>query len=215
MDDLPPLMFRDRHILGVHCQNCSIDLDETRPKKENAAKTMATISAIIVDLGYGPESTKSHGWYVEDEAENEVESPTDYQEKPLPALPYSPRDFCGSGTCMEQVVFSHDGRRGHFCKQHTCAASDIGCVTDIYSPTFPRQWSHYCQTHTCVYYGCSSRVFRSAMDLCEAHMFGKKTKKSKKTRNSAIGGGYFERTNRDEEKVLRCSAIEREKSKRH
>ncbi|KAH7165775.1 hypothetical protein EDB81DRAFT_754497 [Dactylonectria macrodidyma] len=188
-------MFRDRYILGVHCRNCSVLLGHAGPKNENAAEIMTTISAIVAELGYGLKPTKSHGWYVE----NEVKSPTNYQNKPLPPIPYSPSDVCASGICTEEVVFTHDGRKGHFCKQHTCGASDIGCVTDIYSPQFPRQMSRYCQAHTCVYYGCGARVLCLDKDLCEAHLFGQKTKK---TRNSGTGGGSIERRDRDEDKVL-------------
>lgn len=40
--------------------------------------------------------------------------------------------LCASGTCSNQAVVETDGRKGEFCRAHTCSARDEGCLGDVF-----------------------------------------------------------------------------------
>jgi hypothetical protein len=80
--------------------------------------------------------------------------------------------LCASGRCSNQAVVMSDGRKGEFCRQHTCSARDWGCLEDVYHPEDGGSGGRrprYCPAHTCCVTGCRGRVLGNGERLCRRH----------------------------------------------
>lgn len=173
INDLDPSLFRDHHIKGVDCRDCSVLMAAADPMKHEDIGTINAISQLVVDFDNRSKPTKPNRQRLR---QNSQSLPLSHDEMLKCPPIQSPRDVCSSGTCMRRVVVATGGRKGEFCRNHTCAARDVACLMDTYTPRFPRQLSRFCQNHTCVYHGCGARVFGLGTNLCEDHLVAQRTK---------------------------------------
>ncbi|KAL6849196.1 hypothetical protein ACO1O0_008726 [Amphichorda felina] len=81
--------------------------------------------------------------------------------------------MCASGRCSSQAVVCGDGRRGEFCREHTCSARDWGCLQDAYHSPLgeerPEDAPRFCPAHTCCVTGCGARVLGKDEWFCQRH----------------------------------------------
>lgn len=83
--------------------------------------------------------------------------------------------LCASGECRNQAVFRADGRRGEFCRKHTCSAREWGCLHDVYPWGLERAGNtgddpRFCMIHTCWKDGCRARVKKPGEKYCAVHV---------------------------------------------
>lgn len=82
---------------------------------------------------------------------------------------YRPNDTCSSGSCQNQVHVSHDGRKGMFCRKHTCATQEFDCLSDVSTTRNGPQYSIYCPLHTCSRIGCGLQIMDQDTIVCKRH----------------------------------------------
>ncbi|KAG9252255.1 uncharacterized protein F5Z01DRAFT_638529 [Emericellopsis atlantica] len=94
----------------------------------------------------------------------------------MPA-PQRTKRLCASGACKNQAVVTAKGKKGIWCREHTCAARDWDCVEEVYRFK-PLDWevhrgilnSFYCPRHTCLFQGCLVRVMARDAICCPRHL---------------------------------------------
>ena len=185
---LPDHLFALRSISDQACASCSIESApmavETRTREqENATTTMAESQTKADRLVQIQLQQLAIDQRVEAMLRQAFEVRAHYQRK-YPHSRVPPRAhprrhvLCASGDCSNQAVVHVDGRRGEFCRKHTCAARDWGCLDDVYPLTLngtdrrgddgPR----YCRQHTCRYSGCWAKIPRKLDGDCGRHAGG-------------------------------------------
>ncbi|KAH6987876.1 hypothetical protein BKA56DRAFT_612617 [Ilyonectria sp. MPI-CAGE-AT-0026] len=173
INNIDSSMFRDFPMEGVDCRECSAVVTEADSRKQEDVRPIDAIAQLVASFDNRSNPTKSNRQRLR---QNSQSLPSSRDEKLTCPPIQSPRDVCGSGTCMKRVVVTPGGRKGEFCSNHTCEATDVNCLMDTYTPIFPRQLSHFCQNHTCVYHGCGARALGLGGNLCEDHRVARRTK---------------------------------------
>ncbi|QPC79282.1 hypothetical protein HYE68_010034 [Fusarium pseudograminearum] len=82
---------------------------------------------------------------------------------------HQPDTICASGPCKRLAMVSTDGRRGMFCKTHTCSAREWNCLLDTSTTQDGVEFSVYCTAHTCDTLGCNRRIADLSTVHCTKH----------------------------------------------
>ncbi|KAF4967259.1 hypothetical protein FSARC_5171 [Fusarium sarcochroum] len=148
--------------VGGDCEKCS---QQKTKELEHKEKILSDIQANLVEMDQDLSRLSFEG----------IQKPR----KEIPTLSLSqihedkaehhPETICSSGGCKGLVAVSLDGRRGFFCKKHTCAATDWGCLSDVSTTRNSSQFSIYCPLHTCGRLGCGLKIADLSTVFCTKH----------------------------------------------
>ncbi|KAF4468964.1 hypothetical protein FALBO_4135 [Fusarium albosuccineum] len=144
--------------VGGNCEKCTNKKDDQLAEQE---KFLVRYHTDVEEMGHDLERIES------DREKQQVKNASQNA--------FAQRDFvdfktpCASGPCKYPVVISRDGRKGHFCQKHTCAAQYWGCLADSTPNSESPAESIYCPVHTCSKRGCGMRIDDENSIFCCLH----------------------------------------------
>ncbi|KAJ4256720.1 hypothetical protein NW762_008816 [Fusarium torreyae] len=148
--------------VGGDCEKCS---QQKTKELENKDKILNEIQANLVQMDQelarlSIEDTQRPGMNIPTLSLSQI-----HEDK----AEHHPETICSSGPCKGLVTVSLDGRRGLFCKKHTCAATEWNCLSDVSTPRNSSQFSIYCPLHTCGRLGCGQKIADLSTIFCAKH----------------------------------------------
>ncbi|KAM0561591.1 hypothetical protein ACHAPJ_002759 [Fusarium lateritium] len=148
--------------VGGDCEKCS---QQKTMELENKDRILSDIQANLVEM-----DQELARLSIEDIQRPRMDIPTlSLSQIHEDKAEHHPETICSSGPCKGLVTVSLDGRRGYFCKKHTCAATEWNCLSDVSTPRNSSQFSIYCPLHTCGRLGCGLKIGDLSTIFCEKH----------------------------------------------
>ncbi|KAI6785002.1 uncharacterized protein J7T54_008096 [Emericellopsis cladophorae] len=169
----------EHHDEEVHLASLRMDVDRTLAEMNAKLLSMKLLlSELCARLpNTDAESEEDSNVFQALAAAQQVSTDTKAQRLGRLSAPQRTKRLCASGACNHQALVTAKGKKGIWCREHTCAARDWDCVEEIYRFK-PLDWevhrgmlnSLYCPQHTCLFQGCLVRVLARDAICCPRHL---------------------------------------------